>query len=82
MKENSLMESFNAMISPYDASYPIMLLSQGIKKQLKLANQAVDVIYKVALKEAPLAFQLNKERDDTAFYIRYRYCTNRATMCI
>ena len=58
MGEILLKNEINNEISPYDASYSIMLLSQGIKNQLQLANQAIDAIYKVALKEAPIAFRL------------------------
>ncbi len=56
-------------ISPYDALYPIMLLSQGIKIQLQLARKAVDAIYKVALKEAPLAFQLKQASNKGFRYV-------------
>lgn len=69
MKENSLMEKVNNEVSPYDASYPIMLLSKGIKNQLQMANKAVDAIYKVALKEAPLAFQLKQATNKGFRYV-------------
>ena len=69
MDEIILKEELKKEISPYDASDPIMLLSQGIKNQLRLANQAVDAIYKVALKEAPLAFKLKQATNKGFRYV-------------
>lgn len=44
-------------VSPYDASYPIMLLSNSLKSRLIQADTAVKAIYRAVAKEAPVLAQ-------------------------
>lgn len=47
-------------ISPYDASYPLMLLSKGINEQLQLAEKMIDTIYKTVSKDMGIVAQLHQ----------------------
>lgn len=47
-------------ISPYDAEYPIMLLSNGIKARLEQAEIAVKEVYRAVAKEAPILAQVQQ----------------------
>lgn len=40
-------------ISPYDAAYPVMLLSNGLKSRLAQALSVANEVYKAVVKEAP-----------------------------
>lgn len=44
-------------ISPYDATYPIILLFNGLKSRLAQAQIAVKEVYKAVAKEAPILAQ-------------------------
>lgn len=44
-------------ISPYDATYPIMLLSNGLKSRLEQALIAAKEVYKAVAKETPILAQ-------------------------
>jgi len=44
-------------LSPYDAAYPIIFLSNGLKIRLEQAETAVKEIYKAVAKEAPILAQ-------------------------
>ena len=46
--------------SPYDPSYPALLLSQGLRMQLAQAESAAEKIYKAVVKAAPAAAQLRQ----------------------
>ena len=41
-------------ISPYDASYPVMLLSNGIKNELERAQIVAQSIYQTVVREMPI----------------------------
>lgn len=55
-------------ISPYDAAYPIMLLSNGLNKGLAQAQITVKEVYNAVAKEAPLLAQAQQ-----SFKKGYRY---------
>ena len=44
-------------ISPYDAAYPIILLSNGLKSRLSQAQIAAKEVYKAVAKETPILAQ-------------------------
>lgn len=44
-------------ISPYDASYPIALLSNGLKIRMEQADAAAKAIYSAVVREMPVLAQ-------------------------
>ena len=46
--------------SPYDVTYPIVLLSNGLKTQLKQAQIVVGEVYKAIVKETPILTQMQQ----------------------
>ena len=60
LSENSyvdLKSPISEEISPYNDAYPIILLSNGLKKVLVQAQIAVEEVYKAVSKEAPILAQ-------------------------
>lgn len=47
-------------ISPYDAAYPTMLLSNGLKIRLAQAQTAAEEVYKAVAKETPILSQVQQ----------------------
>lgn len=47
-------------ISPYDVSYPVVLLSNGIKKELGQAQMAAQSIYRAVVREMPALTQIQQ----------------------
>lgn len=56
-------------VSPYDASYPVVLFSNGIKKELMRAQDAVHDIYCTVLKEMPVLTQVQHAMDRGCRYV-------------
>lgn len=55
-----LMSPISEEISPYDAAYPIMLLSNGLKGRLAQAEIAAKEVYNAVAKEAPILAQVQQ----------------------
>lgn len=47
-------------ISPYDVSYPVVLLSNGVKKELGQAQMAAQSIYRAVVREMPALTQVQQ----------------------
>lgn len=56
-------------ISPYDASYPVILLSNGFKKRLAQAPIAANEVYKAVAKEAPILAQAQQSLNKGYRYV-------------
>ncbi len=56
-------------ISPYDVSYPVVLLSNGIKKELEQAQVVVQNIYRAVVKEMPVLTQVQQAMDKGCRYV-------------
>ena len=56
-------------ISPYDASYPMELLSSGIKKELDKAQQAAQNIYRATVRNMPVATQIQEATNKGCRYV-------------
>ena len=59
-KKNELQKSVIQEISPYDASYPMELLSSGIKKELDKAQRVAQNIYRATVRNMPVATQIQE----------------------
>ncbi|MFZ3171035.1 MAG: hypothetical protein WA118_03500 [Carboxydocellales bacterium] len=55
-----LMSPVSEEISPYDAAYPMMLLSNGLKGRLAQAEIAAKEVYNAVAKEAPILAQVQQ----------------------
>lgn len=66
-----LTEAVSDEISPYNASYPMMLLSRGLSAKLAQADTVVRTIYRAVAKEAPTIAQVEQ-----SFKKGYRYVVN------
>lgn len=64
-----LMDPTEQEISPYDVSYPVVLLSNGIKKELEQAQTAAQNIYRAIVKEMPILTQVQQAMDKGCRYI-------------
>lgn len=47
-------------LSPYDPSYPIVLLSDGLKTGIREAENTVKDIYNAVVKRAPIGTQISQ----------------------
>lgn len=47
-------------VSPYDVTYPVIVLSNGIKAELERAQAAAQQIYRAVVRELPAAAQVHK----------------------
>ena len=56
-------------ISPYDASYPVILLSNGIKKELEQAQIVAQNIYRAVVREMPVLTQVQQAMDKGCRYV-------------
>lgn len=56
-------------ISPYDVSYPVVLLTYGIKKQLELAQLVAQNIYQAVIREMPALTQIPRAMDKGCRYV-------------
>ena len=56
-------------ISPYDVSYPVVLLSNGIKKELEQAQIVAQNIYRAVVKEMPALTQVQQAMDKGCRYV-------------
>lgn len=64
-----LMDPTEQEISPYDVSYPVVLLSNGIKKELEQAQTAAQNIYRAIVKEMPILTQVQQAMDKGCRYV-------------
>lgn len=56
-------------LSPYDPSYPIVLLSDGIKTGISEAENTVKVIYNAVAKAAPTGTQISQIKRDSRLIV-------------
>lgn len=56
-------------ISPYDASYPVMFLSNGIKNELERAQIVAQSIYQTVVREMPILTQIHQSMDKGFRYV-------------
>lgn len=56
-------------ISPYDVSYPVSLLSNGIKREFEMAQVAAENIYRAVIKEMPVLSQVKQAMDKGCRYV-------------
>ena len=68
-KKNELQKSVIQEISPFDASYPMELLSSGIKKELDKAQQAAQNIYRATVRNMPVATQIQEATNKGCRYV-------------
>lgn len=64
-----LMTSNSEETSPYDVSYPVYLLSCGIKKELKQAQMVAQSIYRAVIREMPTLTQVRQAMDEGCRYV-------------
>ncbi len=55
--------------SPYDVSYPVVLLSNGIKKELETAQEFAKNIYRTVVKEMPVLTQAQQAMNKGCRYV-------------
>ena len=65
----NLMISNAEEISPYDVSYPVSLLSYGIKKELERAQMVAQRIYRAVVREMPTLTQVQQAMDKGCRYV-------------
>lgn len=65
----NLMISSAEEISPYDTSYPVSLLSYGIKKELERAQMVAQSIYRAVVREMPTLTQVQQAMDKGCRYV-------------
>ena len=65
----NLMISNAEEISPYDISYPVSLLSCGIKKELERAQMVAQSIYRTVVREMPTLTQVQQAMDKGCRYV-------------
>ncbi len=70
-EENSfdLVEPVMQEISPYDVSYPVVLLSNGIKNELERAQTIAQNIYHAVVREMPALTQVQQAMDKGCRYV-------------
>jgi hypothetical protein len=56
-------------ISPYDVSYPVVLLSNGIKNELERAQAVAQNIYRAVVREMPALTQVQQAMDKGCRYV-------------
>lgn len=56
-------------LSPYDPSYPIALLSNGLKRGIQEADDAVRDVYNAVAKVAPTGAQLTRLKKETKYIV-------------
>ncbi len=56
-------------ISPYDVSYPVVLLSNGIKNELEKAQLVAENIYRAVIKEMPALSQVQQAMTKGCRYV-------------
>lgn len=62
-RENGYMDLMSPVLyelSPYDAAYPVELLSNGIKLKLAQAERVVESVYKTIAKASPMVAQVHE----------------------
>ena len=64
-----LMNPTEQEISPYDVSYPVVLLSNGIKKEFEQAQVVAQNIYRAVIKEMPILTQVQQAMDKGCRYV-------------
>ena len=64
-----LMTSNSEETSPYDVSYPVYLLSCGIKKELEQAQMVAQSIYRAVIREMPTLTQVRQAMDEGCRYV-------------
>ena len=64
-----LAEPITQELSPYDVSYPVSLLSNGIKRELQMAQVAAENIYRAVIKEMPVLTQVKQAMDKGCRYV-------------
>lgn len=68
-REFDLEESMIQEISPYDVSYPLALLSNGIKKELDKAQTVAQNIFRAVVREMPTLTQVQQAMDKGCRYV-------------
>lgn len=56
-------------ISPYDVSYPVTLLSNGIEKELERAQIVAKNIYRAVVREMPMLTEIHQAMDKGCRYV-------------
>lgn len=56
-------------ISPYDVSYPVTLLSNGIEKELERAQIVAKSIYRTVVREMPMLTEIHQAMDKGCRYV-------------
>lgn len=71
LEENrfDLAEPVGQEISPYDVSYPVVLLSNGIKNELERAQVVAQNIYRAVVRELPTLTQIQQAMDKGCRYV-------------
>ena len=69
MEEKYLEPIPEVEVSPFDTSYPAVLLSNGIKNQLAKAQDAAQSIYKAVSKEMPMLIQVKQAMSKGCRYV-------------
>lgn len=64
-----LSDPLKQAVSPYDVSYPVILLSNGIKKKLNQAQAVAQSIYRVVVKETPALTQVQQAMQKGCRYV-------------
>lgn len=64
-----LSEPVEQTVSPYDVSYPVVLLSNGIKKELAQAQAVAQSIYRAVVKEIPTLTQVQQAMQKGCRYV-------------
>lgn len=70
--ENTVLDIAEPMpqeISPFDASYPVALLSNGIKREMVQAQKAAHAIYRAVVKEMPTLTQVQQAMQKGCRYV-------------
>lgn len=65
----NLADSMLQELSPYDVSYPVALLSKGIKRELAQAQVAAQRIYSAVVKEMPALTQVQQAMQKGCRYV-------------
>ena len=64
-----LVEPITQELSPYDVSYPVSFLSNGIKREFQMAQVAAENIYRAVIKEMPVLTQVKQAMDKGCRYV-------------
>ena len=70
-KENNLIlaDTIGQELSPYDVSYPVVLLSNGIKRELAQAQEVAQSIYRAVVKAMPTLTQVHQAMQKGCRYV-------------